>query len=742
MKRLILILLVILLGVGVPNAAAFAAPDAAPFAKLSFKKKKLTMEVPDSLIGRRVVLSTAVAASTSPYPPVGKIVSKNEVFTVSKVDSAIVLTLCSGVANVIDAEANIEDALERSQAQAISYVFPIKKRVNGGWTIEVNKLFDPGSLNAVSLEGVAYGPYEIKKAEYKANMSSVLGVEYFGSSIAVRTDATFKLKLRTQMIVFDLDDDFFTTMDLVTSLTLLPRSGMQHKKADSRIGTFNTPVGEYSDSRGVKNEAWVCRWDLSEGKTIDIYVDTLFAAAEAAAIREGFEAWNDALEKAGVGRKICVADFPRDTTFRAYDPLVSTVTRSRQGGNVSASTLNDGTDRLLAAHFYVPDGYVQSVRRRSVYAISDVDTRYKKYHLSEDAVCEVLRADVIRVAGQCLGIAPNFAGSMAYTPAQLRDPEFTQAYGFTASAMDDVLFNYMTRPGDKERGVVTVLDRAGAYDVYALRWIYGDGKYDSSPEYFYAPLVSSKPDARVRRYDLSNDSEEAFRSGMEHLYAIAREGAAEYLGGEDVNEDYKQLFVDWIWLRSSNLVYLLTSNVGAYEYNAPREGSGLPKYRALPVELQRRSLAMAFDFWRHFEWLDKSEFVHIAGPNVNTSDMSRSNAFKMVNASFRFPFVAFAARYAGSGYSVEQYMKDMETEVFKVMLKGSMTYGEMMIAAQYVSWLSGARASDVPGAGEIAARYLRRAEKQLRACRGAMATESQKREIDYLLQRWEQLEKN
>jgi len=737
MKKLILILLLVISDVLILHAAT-------PFATLSLKKKKLSMEIPDSLVGRRVVLSSAVIGSTSPYPPSGRTVSEDKVFTITKVDSSIVLTLREDVMNTIDAEHNIETALEKSRSQAISYVFPIKKTTSKGYLIEVNKLFDLSTSNVVSLKDIPYGPYAIKKAEYQAGMSSPVGVEYFGSSVALRTDATFKLKLRTQGLVFELDDDFFCTMDMVTSLTLLPQEKMEHKKADPRIGTFNTQVGEYSSERGVKDEEWITRWDLSEGKTIDIYVDTLFSQGEKTAIREGLEAWNDALQKAGAGRRINVCDFPRDTSFRPYNPLVSTVTKIHQGSNVSAQTLSDGVDRILSAHFYVPDGYVQSVRRRSVYAISDVDPRYKKYHLDQDAVCEVLRADIIRVAGQCLGIAPNYAGSMAFTPSQLRDPVFTKEHGFSASATDDVLFNYLTVPGDKEKGVVTVLDRAGVYDIYALEWIYSDGKYKSGPEYFYAPLNSARPDARVRRYDLSSDSEEAFRSGMNHLYNIAREGASAYLCEEGIDESYKQLFIDWIWLRSSNLVHLLTSNVGAYEYNMPYQGSTLPKYKALPVDLQRRSLSAAFDFWRNFEWLDSSDFLHVAGANVNTSDMSRSNAFKMVNSAFRFPLVAFAAQYAGSKYSMEQYMKDMETEVFKVLKKGEMPYGEAFIVGQYLSWLSSnmgvKNQSDVPGVSEMAQKYMHRAKGQLKACRSAMHEENQRIEIDYLLGRQSKLE--
>lgn len=705
-------------------------------------KKDIILCIPDSLFGRSVLLSTKIVGSSSKYPLRMSEVGCNEVFTVSKVDSSIVFSSSKRSSVVTDEDASMERAMENSSSERVEFLFKITKKTEKGYRINASKLFDLSEKKVANLKGMAYGPYAITEATYQKNDSKMLGFESFGHSIAVRTDATFSLKLRTTggIISSELEDRFPCTMETITSLTLLPESTMVHKKADPRIGTLNYDCSEFSSTKGSKAEKYVCRWDLSDDKTIDIYIDTLLSAAQNKAVREGFEAWNDAFEAIGAGRRIKVMDFPSDSLFKAYDPTVSIVTLSGWGTTVSANILIDGKDRIISARYFIPDNYVSSVRRRSVFTISDVDTRYQEYYLSEDAVCDVLKADIIRFAGQCLGIAANFAGSAAYSPDQLRDPGFTQKYGFSASVTDDVLFNYMAMPGDKEKGVATIVDKVGEYDIYALRWIYSDGKVSADPHLFYAPYKISIPDPRVKRKDLSNDSKAAFDAGVKHLRFVAENGA-EWLRDDDIpDQEYKQLFIDWLWLRGTDMVNILSADVGAFRYNLLFEGSGEPKFVPIPKGLQKQSIEKAFEFYRDFGWLDKSPLLHIAGLNANTSDYTRANAFNMINASFRFQFVALAQEIAGSDYTVHEYLEDMERQAFKIASEGRLPYGETFIISQYMKWLSlnaGIKGPiGVAGVSEECRIFLERAGKKLRQCRGAMKTADDRDTMDYIIHQY------
>lgn len=707
--------------------------------------KEITLCLPDSLLGRSVLLSTKIVGSSSKYPLRMSEVGCNGVFTITKVDSSIVIVSNERNSVVTDNDTSMERAMENSSAGRNEFVLKITGKTDKGYNVKASNLFDLSDKKVADLKGLAYGPYAITEAVYQKNNSKRLGFESFGHSVAVRTDATFSLKLRTTggIISSELEDRFPCTMEMITALTLLPESTMAHKKADPRIGTLNYVCSEFSSTKGSKAEKYICRWDLSTDKTIDIYIDTLLSAAQNKAVREGFEAWNDAFEAIGMGRRIRVADYPADSSFKAYDPTVSIVTLSGWGTTVYADILYDGKDRIISTRYFIPDNYVSSVRRRSVFTISDVDTRYRNYHLGEDAVCDVLKADIIRFAGQCLGIAANYAGSSAYSPEQLRDPEFTQKHGFTASVTDDVLFNYLAMPGDREKGVATVIDKVGEYDIYALRWIYSDGKVSADPHLFYAPSKSGIPDPRVRRKDLSNDSKAAFYAGVRCLHFVADNGA-EWIRDDDIPEqEYRQLFLDWLWLRGIDLATILCSNVGAFRYNLLFEDSEAPKYEPLPKELQKQSIEMAFDYYRNFGWLDKSPLLHMAGLNVNTSDYTRANAFKLINASFRFQFVAMAQEIAGSNYTVHEYLEDMEKQAFKIASQGRLPYGETFIIPQYINWLAsnaGINGSiGVDGVSEECRIFLERAGKKLKQCRSAMKTDEDRDRMDYILHHYGKL---
>lgn len=716
--------------------AAIPALQAAPSLGITLDKDKIKLDIPDSIVGRSVMVNTIVVSSTSPYVPLHRDISACKVYTLSRVDSTLVLL--GGYDNyyVADAEGSLTKALEKAKAGTVEYVFKIDSHKDSVYNIDVTKLFDVNSKNVVNLKGASYSEYDISGFTYSKEKSKLIGVENSRSGVAVRRELTYELNLKNRGLVFELSGKYPATFEAVTTLTVLEPNTMSHKLADKRVGTLVVPVSNVASDRGFKDDNWLLRWDVEGGKNINIYLDTLLAPWQRRSVREGFEEWNRAFEKAGLDSRIVVQDFP-ENDFNPDDPLTSIVTLSGVDASVSAAFQVDGIDRILAARFFIPSNYINSVRRRSVYTISKVDPRFRGYDIPEDAVAEVMKADFLRVAGLVLGIRPNYAGTSVYSPEQLRNPEFVAANGFTASVTDNVLFNYLAREGDRERGLKTIVDRIGAYDEYAIGFIYGNTEPDDAPQHFYAPANNQFSDYRARPYDLSNDSEADFAAGLEELKFVSENGASWIRDEDAVEESYRILFLDWLWLRGNNLLFLLTSNVGGYRYNSLREGSELPKYQALDVDLQRRSLHSAFKYMRDFAWLDSSELVKIAGANANVSDFSRQNAFNMVNASFRFRHVAFARENAGSEYTVQQYMKDVEDEVFANIGKGKMPKGEMFIVGQYIGWLASnvtlSPNDSVPGMSEISYEYLLRSRRKLKACRHRFSDRDDRLTIDYLL---------
>ena len=99
--------------------------------------------------------------------------------------------------------------------------------------------------------------------------------------------------------------------DVATFLTLVPQSSVKVRVADPRIGTINSSRSVFSSDRGTKQEEIVSRWDITGGKKIVVYVDTLFSTVQREAVSRGILVWNKTFEAAGLGSVIEVRPFVR-----------------------------------------------------------------------------------------------------------------------------------------------------------------------------------------------------------------------------------------------------------------------------------------------------------------------------------------------------------------------------------------------------------------------------------------------
>ena len=350
------------------------------------------------------------------------------------------------------------------------------------------------------------------------------------------------------------------------------------------------------------------------------------------------------------------------------------------------SLLRSADSEILSARITVPGDYLLGVRRGSVYSISDVDPRYRKYYLDDDAVCEVLRAEIMKIFGRALGLTQNMAGSYAYSPEELRSPSFTAKHGITASVTDDVLFNILARPGDKEAGVVTIIDRVGDYDKYAIAWLYADAPADFN--HLFIPSQDSQSDPRGIKHDLGNDIIECAQTVRNRLEFVA-DNAAGWLTSEDVPEVYSMLFVDWIYLNYYHMDYYMSDWVGGMIAHETRAGLDLPKLEAVPAELQSKVFKMILYGQSDFSWFDRNPmlFKYLAGANVSIDRYHRTQFLTTINAFNRLPYVLASEKLAGSKYTAELFFDSLEEAVLADMNDGDLSELREQKMMMYISAL-------------------------------------------------------
>ena len=656
------------------------------------QKDKVLLEIPDSLMGRRVLLSSYIRNSSNPSVPVGKDISATQALRIGKTDSLILFL--QPAPPFLSGDSSIAESMRNARADAIVCALPIKYRNsdNSAFVVEADKLLDPSDKRIADLKGVGYGDYSVNSATYKKELSVLKGINAYPGSVGVVRTLTYDLKLRGML--GEMTGTYKFSGDVETCLTLLPESTLEPLRADDRIGTRTVSYPSIDpDSQGYRNRDWVSRWNLSGGRRIEVYADTLLAAPWYGAVREGLLEWNRAFRGAGLGDVVTVQPFPSEG-FNACNPLVNTVitgSGKALGANIN---IDPQTGEILSFCITVPDDFVAAVRREGMLYISDVDARYRNYDLPQDAVAEVLKAQTMTVFGQCLGLLRNYAGSHAYSPTQLRDAAFTQEHGITASVTDAVIFNLLAHPGDRERGVATVVSRLGAYDEYAIRWIYDDtldrdawlSSHYGQPEYLWLPLVRGNPDPRGLSGDLGDDPFEMYRTVIARLQWVAA-NAAEWIDRDDISQDYKDLFADYVYLGADRAIGILASQVGGLM----ADNRSVPKYRAVPAETQKGAISLILGCWKDFSWMDdKKGLLHLAGANRDVSVMSRLFGWTQSRLASRYDMLAMSSQLLPDAYPLETALQDIENILLKDLRSGkAMAPGEDMMIAQYAVSLYG-----------------------------------------------------
>ena len=651
---------------------------------------KYWMEFPDSLMGRRVILSSFMRNSSG-WTTCGTDISAREVFTLSKTDSLLLLT--SPVAG------------PESTIAPVRYAFPIKYR-NADSTavvVEVSKLFNPSNKDAFNPAKVQVdGNAMVDKATVKPEFTYFKELLSYPSSTGVLQGVSFKVApaydLGGGMLQVVKEEILSVDGEVATLLTLVPESTVKVRVADPRIGTVNASRNVISSDKGIKKEAIVSRWDLSDGKKIVVYIDTLFSAVQREAVSRGILAWNKPFQAAGLGSVIEVRPYTRDLC--AENPLVSKVMADSHSssGRLAVSTLSDPATGLVSAcSITVPAGLRSYARMDGLFDISDVDPRWQNYEVPEDAFCEVLSARVMQAFARVLGLSANAAGSFAYAPAQLRDPVFTQQNGFTASVTDDVLFNKLARPGDKERGVVTVINQPGAYDYMAIEWIYShpDAVSDKAladslirskggdPAFLYLPYTSDSPEPRSYRGDLGNDPFAEYQTAMERLHYLSAHVPDWYERTVPQNTSFRTVLVEQILRHHCSEHKKLARLVGGLYIQDLSSGK---KFIAVDKAQQQKALTISVNGLDDLGYIDShKELQAFSGAYNDFSTLMRINALTQNSLTARLKWSAAATKLGITDYPIGDLLSDITDEVTRELRKGSVPEGEEFLVGVWMS---------------------------------------------------------
>lgn len=495
------------------------------------------------------------------------------------------------------------------------------------------------------------------------------------------------------------------TVELNTSLLILPKVPMQARYFDPRIGYFTTGYTDFDvNPQGVKEIQLIARWRLEvkpqdmarykrgelvePKKQIVYYIDPATPKKWVPYLIAGVNDWQKAFEKAGFKNAIIAKVAPaskQDSTWSLDDASHSVIVyKPSETENASGPHISDPrSGEILETHINWYHNVMKLVHDWYMIQESAIDPRARKVTFSDELMGDLIRFVSSHEVGHTLGLRHNFGSSSTVPTEMLRNKAFVEGNGHTPSIMDYARFNYVAQPEDniKSSGIYP---RIGDYDKWAIEW-----GYKVMPEYKSAgaevPALNKMSVARLKdrrlffgtesnpddphsqSEDLGDNAMKSSTYGIKNLQRIIvklPEWTSEKNEGYDNLENmYNQLTTQF-----NRYMGHVSKNIGGiYEDPKTVEQTGAV-YTYVPAATQKE--AMLFLDQQLFttpKWMLDEKILGDIGQSpvqvvyklqngVLDRIVTNHNLYKMISAE---------AATGSSAYKITDFFADMQNMIFK-----------------------------------------------------------------------------
>lgn len=477
--------------------------------------------------------------------------------------------------------------------------------------IQINDIYDGSetSINNV-FDNINLGTSAIK------DLSRIMSIKAFPNNIVATSELT--TKVREGMSAVNV------TVEVSSSLVLLPEKPMMGRLDDPKVGYFTKDLLYFSDSQQKTEEKkYITRWRLEPKpedreaylrgelvepeKPIVFYIENSTPYRWRKYIKQGIEDWQVAFERAGFKNAIIAKELPDSIAANADDINYSVVTyaASSKANAMGPSILDPRSGEILEADIMWWHNVISMVQEWITVQTGAIDPKARGTKLPDEMMGDAIRFVACHEVGHSLGLRHNMMGSWTFPTDSLRSKSFTDKMNSTASSiMDYARYNYVAQPGD---GVTAVSPHIGPYDIFAIeygyRW-YGlptpeaekDVLYDFLNKhngrlykYSEAQDPRSAVDPRAQNEDLGDDPVRSSELGIANLKRIVPEIIKWTTTGEkgQTYEEASRLYYATQW---NNYLYHVMANIGGIYIENTTVGDGVKTYTYVEKEKQEASL--------------------------------------------------------------------------------------------------------------------------------------------------------
>jgi len=462
-------------------------------------------EIPDSLLGRDILvvarISKAGAAVRAADGYAGDQIGQSVIRFDKGPANRIFLRKVSFVTYSPDSSKAMFEAVRRSNIQAIENAFNIAAYTPDNSASVIDMTDYISGDNNVFFFSSAQAKSRWRLGNIAADKSYVDGVKTFKTNVEISTVKTYAEAAAVPGAAAGgrpgggggSGGGGFTTIELNTSLLILPKVPMKPRYADPRIGYFTTGFTDFdANPQGIKNIEMIARWRLEvkpedvakykrgelvePKKQIVYYIDPATPKAWQPYLIAGINDWQKAFEVAGFKNAIVAKMAPtyaQDSTWSLDDAAHSAIIyKPSETENASGPHISDPrSGEILETHINWFHNVMKLVHDWYMIQTAAVDPRARKMEFDEKLMGDLIRFVSSHEVGHTLGLHHNFGSSSSTPVEKLRDKAWVEANGHTPSIMDYARFNYVAQPEDNitYKGLYP---RIGDYDKWAIDWGY------------------------------------------------------------------------------------------------------------------------------------------------------------------------------------------------------------------------------------------------------------------------------